>query len=130
GGLDLMFNRNDEQNSILIPLTYDFSLPGKALTVSMMVKIKAPIVNNRAIQMGFITSSNVGNAVSTMVTPSGVAYMSVLLQSSTNNASGPPTTGYQLRTIGKPTAGTTATPELAPINNPTNLLTTNNWYKL
>src|SRR5206468_4317642 len=122
-----------EQNSLLLPVSYDFSLPGQVLNVSVMVKIKATIANNRAIQIGFVTATNVAlNAtplLTTMVTPNGVGYMSAILQSATNNA-GPPIAGYQLRILGKPVNGTSAQTEVIPINNPTNVLTTNNWYKL
>ncbi len=126
GNLDLHYNQGDETDNILFPLTYDFSLPGKSLTVSAMVKVKVPTAANRALQMGFITSTNVGNAVVTMGTPSGVGYMTAMFQSRVINVVNP---SYQIISIEKPAAGTSATADFTPINSPTNTLTTNRWYK-
>jgi hypothetical protein len=94
GSLNLIPNNGTVNSAILIPLSYDFSLPGKTLTASAMVKIKNPVNNNRNTQIGFLTTTNgdLDNAA-------GRVYMSVLLQSTAQPA---PT--YELRTGNKPTA--------------------------
>ena len=58
GGLDLMFNNGNVNSSTLHPISYDFSLPGKTLTVSLMMKAKFPLANSRAVQIGFTTATN------------------------------------------------------------------------
>ena len=57
-GLDLMFGQGNDNTIILLPTTFDFSLTGKVLNASIMVKLKVPTVAQRAIEMGFMTSTN------------------------------------------------------------------------
>ena len=57
-GLDLMFNNGTVQSSTFHTLPFDFSLPGKRLTASVMFKSKTVLANNRAIQLGFTSQTN------------------------------------------------------------------------
>jgi uncharacterized repeat protein (TIGR01451 family) len=124
GALDLAFNNGTDHGNTLLPVNYDFSLHGKTLVASIMMKIKVPTANQRATQIGFVTTTNVNNAWQQINANNGQGFMSAIMQSTIQ-----PAPGYMLRAQFKPIAGTTAT-ETQPINNPTNLLATNNWYRL
>ncbi len=122
GALDLIPNNGTVNASLLIPVSYDFSLPGKTLTATAMVRIKNPTVNSRNTQIGFTTSTNAD-----LDNAAGRVYMSVLLQSTAQPA---PT--YELRSGTKPTPlnafleGTTASGTAAAAGS----LTLSNWYRV
>ncbi len=131
GVLDLIHNNGSDQTSLLVPVTYDFSLPGKSLTASIMIKVKLGISLNRATQLGFVAITNLPSLNNTMqgiAANNGQGFMSVILQSTVTNQS-PPLLGYSLRAQVKATNGTVAT-EYLPVNTPTNSLSSNNWYRL
>lgn len=127
GALDLIAGGTDN-SSTLLPLAYDFSLSGKTLTASIMIKLKAPSANQRATQIGFITTTNTFNGsvwtIGRLATDNGLGFMSVIFQSTAQ-----PALTYHLRTQYKPISGTTAT-ETQLINTPSNLLAAGMWYKL
>src|SRR5207249_1925854 len=52
GGLDIMFNQGNDITELLVPVTWDFSLPGQTLYASVMMKMKVPVANQRALEMG------------------------------------------------------------------------------
>ena len=119
GGLDLMFNNGNANSSTLHPISYDFSLPGQTLYVSVMMKAKFPLANSRAVQIGFTTATNLD-----LDNSAGRAYMTVLL-----NSSNFPGTTYNLRSGTKPLAINSFIEGLAAGNFATAILTTNVWYR-
>ncbi|MFM1770732.1 MAG: hypothetical protein RJA22_3261, partial [Verrucomicrobiota bacterium] len=123
GALDLTFGGGDN-GSTLLPFSYDFSLAGKTLYASAMVKLRPPTANNRTIQMAFVTATNVNNAWQQVNANNGQGFMSVILQSTVQ-----PNLNFSLRTQHKITNGT-ATVENTPVNSPTNVLASNVWYRL
>jgi hypothetical protein len=117
GGGALDFPTNATVNSsILHPITYDFSLPGKVLVASTMMKIKAPNVNLRNTQIGFTTITNAD-----LDNSAGRAYMTVILQSLAA-----PGLSFDIRQGTKPIAASTF---IEGNNAPVTLLATN-WYRL
>ncbi len=117
GSLDLIPNNGTVNSAFLLPVSFDFSLPGKTLTASAMVKIKTPVNNNRNTQIAFCTSTNgdLDNNVDRV-------YMSAILQ-----ATAQPALTYQIRTGNKPTAANA----FQEGNNSANLtLVVSNWYRL
>src|SRR5207244_1564358 len=86
------------------------------LNISMLVKIKAPSNNNRALQIGFL------NRPSTLTGERLTAFMSLRV-SSTNQ----PALGYAIQSQGKVNVGT-ATLDGTVIGGAT--LVAGNWYKL
>jgi hypothetical protein len=116
GCLDLIPNNGTVNSSILMPVLYDFSLPGKTLYASTMVKLKPPANNNRSTQIGFCTSTNadLDNSV-------GRSYMTVILQSTAQ-----PALKYEVRQGSKPDAASS----FFEGNAAAATLTAGNWYKL
>ncbi|MEY2409829.1 MAG: hypothetical protein QOF48_2499, partial [Verrucomicrobiota bacterium] len=131
GGLDLTFNNGVDHSAILTPLTYDFSLTGKVLIVSIMTKVKVATAAQRAIHIGFITQTNGSDTLGKLIMAgvngtANLGFMSAIFQSSAPlNVVTP---SYHLRAQYKTVAGTAF--ETIPVNSPTNTLATNNWYKL
>jgi hypothetical protein len=135
GGIDLAFNQTTDNTFHFLPLSFDSSLPGQVLQASIMVKVKIPITANvRAVQMGFMTATNGDSTIAANPTQlagingtAGLAFMSAILQDPVSGQSviNP---SFGLRAQAKAASGTGAT-ELIPVNNPTNALATNNWYK-
>ncbi len=128
GALDLMVNRGEDQSSTYLPSTFDFSLHGKAITISMMTKIKFPQTPNlgRALHIGLINTNVIGNTMQGINANAGLGFISVILENTRTNAG---ELSYQLRTQVKPINGT-ATAEVIPVNTPTNVFNTNIWYKM
>ena len=130
GGLDLMFNVGNDVTYTFLPLKYDFTASGAALSASIMVKIKFPVANNRAMQIGFVNVTNghpaVGNNVIAGVNSvANTEFMTAILQSTAQPA---PT--YQLQFQHKVFAGTAnVNPTPADASNTAASLLTNNWYK-
>jgi uncharacterized repeat protein (TIGR01451 family) len=128
GALDLPTGSTVDQSSILSPVNYDFSLSGKTLVASTMVKIKAPANNGRNTQLGFVTATNVYAGTAPGLTGQGIAdnnpqsFMTVILQSTAQ-----PALTYQLRLQHRLTTGgiTEVTPSATTGN-----LTAGNWYKV
>jgi len=116
GALDLIPNNGSENTSILLPVSFDFSLPGKTLYASTMVKIKSPTSNNRNTQFGFVTATNLGVNDQT---PQGFA--TVILQSTAQ-----PAATYELRHQRRTSGGGLQESTLAAATG----LTVSNWYKL
>lgn len=107
---------SSENTSILMPFSYDFSLDGKALVASAMIKIKSTTTANRALQLGFVTATNV-----ILDNSAGRAYMTLILQSTTTALT------YAFNTGHKPMGAST----FAEGNNPGNkALVAGNWYKM
>ncbi len=115
GGLDV--TGTADSSSLLLPTSFDFSQSNKTLVASVMVKMAAPSQNNRATQLGFVTSTNIGI---NDTTPQG--FMTVILQSTAQ-----PALTYQLRLQHRRTDGGIA--EATPVST-TATLTAGNWYKL
>lgn len=125
GSLDMAFNNGTDRAMTFVPLTYDFSLPGKTLTASIMFKNKAIVTaGRRSLQMAFVTTTNFNNAWQQVNANNGQGFMSAILQSSVVGLPGQ----FQLRAQNKLIAGT-ATSEQIPVNSPTNTLPTNSWYR-
>ena len=84
GAIDLVSGNATDHSTLLLPVTYDFSLAGKALSASIMVKMKAPSANNRATQIGFLTATNQAganaNGFASLTGVNGVGWMSAILQ--------------------------------------------------
>ena len=123
GGLDVT---GTADTSIILPaMGYDFSVNGKTLVASTMVKIAAPTQNNRNTQLGFVTGTNIWNGTTANgisdINPQG--FMSVILQSTVQ-----PALAYQLRLQHRRTDGGIA--EVIPVQTTSNLLTAGTWYKL
>jgi len=134
GALDLMFNQGNDNTSWLLPVQYDFSLTGKVLTASIMMKVKMPVAAQRSVEMGFMTTTNPGpnviNPVPGFNGNQGQGFMAVVLNSVTNTAG---VANFTLLTQQKATNGATVTttvPPTGPNLNATNTLATNRWYKL
>jgi hypothetical protein len=132
GTRGLLVTGTSDTSQILQAPTFDFSLPGKTLTASVMVKIKAVTQNNRNTQLGFVTATNVFDSATggtaqgiNDVNPQG--FMSVILQSTAQ-----PAQTYQLRFQHRGTGGGIAeqTPVAAPGFVQSTNLTQGNWYKL
>ena len=123
GALDMTAG-GTENTSVLMPLSYDFSLSGKTLFASMMVKVKAPSSNNRLLQFGFQTlnvKTQVNRGVQSSLTGiDGNGVMTVRL-----NSTAQPALTYQMEQQTKVIAGTGTTQTA----NPTTMtLTPGNWY--
>ena len=116
GGIDFTFNNGQVNSSILHPVTYDFSLPGKLLVASVMMKIKVPAANVRNTQIGFTTLTNAD-----LDNSAGRSYMTVILESLAQ-----PGLGFDIRQGSKPNAVNT----FFEGNSNTMTLSTNNWYRL
>jgi hypothetical protein len=120
GSLDMIPNNGTENTSIMLPVNFDFSQPGKTLYASTMFKIKNPTANTRAIQFGFVTATNLGiNDVA------GQGFTAVILQSTAQPA---PT--YDLRHQRKNSSGTGGGNLQESILTGTASLVVSNWYKL
>jgi autotransporter-associated beta strand protein len=131
GALDV-FGGGDMQ-AILPQTSYDFSLDGRRVVASTMIRIVAPTSNQRATQIGFVTVTNLYAGTAPGLISAGISdnnpqgFMSVILQSTAQPA---PT--YELRfqhrrttgSIAEVTAPTGRTPAAAVT------LTAGNWYKL
>ncbi len=121
GALDLIPNNGTVNSAFFVPLSYDFSLPGKTLTAVAMVRIKNPTANSRNTQIGFTVSTNAD-----LDNAAGRIYMSSLLQSTAQPA---PT--FEVRSGTKPTAvnsfieGSIAAGTAAAAGN----LNVSNWYR-
>jgi|GEM_PF-6802498 len=116
GALDLIPNNGSENTSILLPISWDFSLPGKTLYASIMWKCKNPTSNSRSTQFGFVTATNLGINDQTPQ-----AFMSVIVQSTAQPA---PT--YELRHQRRTSGGGLQESTLTG----TTTLIVSNWYKL
>jgi len=126
GALDLAHNNGTDRGMTLLPVNFDFSLPGQTLIASIMTKVKIPTAAQRAIQVAFITTTNVNNAWQQVQANNGQGFMSAIFQSSA--PLGTTTPSFQLRSQTKVIAGTTPTEQI-PVNSPTNTLLTNRWYR-
>lgn len=127
GGLDV--TGTVDFTSIMHPVSYDFSLDGKTIFASVMVRIAAPTANNRNTQIGFITATNPYVGTAPGVTPSGYTdpstngFMTVILQSTAQ-----PALTYQLLLQHRrPDGGITT---VTPTPTPQATLVAGNWYKL
>jgi len=122
GSLDLIPGNGNENTITVVPVTYDFSLPGKTLVASAMFKAKAPTANGRSTQIGFVTTTNFGINDNN---PQG--FMTAILQSTAQ-----PALTYELRFQYRRTDGTltevTAPTGRDPATGPT--LVAGNWYKV
>jgi hypothetical protein len=118
GGLDLIPNNGTVNSSILLPLSFDFSLPGKTLVGSAMVKFKSIAAAGRNTQIGFVTSTNAD-----LDNSAGRSYMSVILQA-TNQ---PTVTTVDLRTGSKVSA---ANSFIEGNLTAAASLTVSNWYRV
>jgi hypothetical protein len=76
GALDGVLGSANDTTLTYLGDAYDFSQDGKTINVSMMVKIKAPTANNRALHLGFMCSTN-----QSMNDVAPAAYVSVRLNS-------------------------------------------------
>ncbi len=120
GSLDMIPNNGTDNTSIMLPVSFDFSQPGKTLYASTMFKIKNPTANTRAIQFGFATATNLGiNDVA------GQGFATVILQSTAQ-----PVPTYELRHQRKNSSGTGGGNLHESIFAPTAGLVLSNWYKL
>jgi len=124
GSLDQFPNRGTgtgfgSGSHIVVPLAYDFSLAGKRLNASVMIKVKTPLRNaaDRSTQIGFTTSTN-----SDLNNNAGFSYMSVIMQQTVASV---PT--YDLRQGTKPNAASTFFEGNSATATP---LTVSNWYQL
>src|SRR6266540_423019 len=116
GCLDLIPNNGSENSSVLLPVSYDFSLPGKTLFASTLFKCKNPVSNSRSTQFGFVSATNSGvNDVA------GQGFTTVILQSTAQPA---PT--YELRHQRRTSGGGLQESTLSG----TATLTVSNWYRL
>lgn len=117
GSLDMIPANGTDNTSILLPTSFDFSLPGKTLFASTMFKIKTPAnATRRATQFGFVTQTNLGI---NDTTPQ--SFMTVILQS------GATTPTFDLRTQRRSSGGglQESTNFVAPLT-----LIVSNWYKM
>ncbi|HKS36995.1 MAG TPA: PA14 domain-containing protein, partial [Verrucomicrobiae bacterium] len=118
-----------DNSSILAPVGYDFSLNGKTLVASTMIRIAAPTQNNRNTQLGFVTATNVYSGTAPGLTGVGIndnnpqGFMTVILQSTAQ-----PALTYQLRLQHRRTDG--GLTEVTPTPTPQATLVSGNWYKL
>lgn len=124
GALDMTAGTTDN-TSVLMPLAYDFSVDGRTLFASVMVKVKAPTANNRLMQLGFQTlnvSTQVNRGTQSSLTGiDGNAFMTVRI-----NSTAQPALTYQLEQQNKVIAGTGTAQGSAPAAV---TLTAGNWYK-
>jgi len=106
--------------AILLPTPFDFSLPGKTLFASTMLKIKTPFRNaaDRNTQLGFCTSTNTD-----LNNNAGFSYMTVILNKQTTATS--PT--FSLRQGHKLNAANSFAEGNAAADG---VLTVSNWYKI
>ncbi|MBI5383836.1 MAG: HYR domain-containing protein [Verrucomicrobia bacterium] len=119
GCLDMIPANGTDHTSIILPASFDFSLPGKTLYASTMFKAKTPGNNTRrATQMGFVTATNLGLADQA---PQG--FMTVIVQSGATT----PVNGWNLRTQRRNSSGglQESTNFVPPLS-----LTVSNWYRL
>jgi uncharacterized repeat protein (TIGR01451 family) len=131
GALDI-FGGGDMQ-AIQPQVSYDFSFHGRRIIASALVKIATPTsTNNRALQLGFVTATNVYAGTAPGLISAGISdnnpqgFMTVILQSQT------PALAYQLRLQHRRTTGSiaevAAPTGITPAGNVT--LTAGNWYQL
>lgn len=122
GALDLRAGGND-QTSILLPYTFDFSEAGTTLKASAMVKLRNSTSNNRTVHIGFVSSTNAGGINAN----NGQGFMSAILQSRDQ-----PQSNYELQQQSKPIAGTAATTATIANATPAAIatLTPGTWYQV
>ncbi|MBN2506720.1 MAG: immunoglobulin domain-containing protein [Verrucomicrobia bacterium] len=126
GGVDFNGTVTSDNTSMCVPVGYDFSLNGKTLVASVMVKVKDATGNGRNTQLGFVTATNAWNAGRSARginddNPQG--FMTVILQCTANA-----TETYQLRLQTRRTDGGIA--EVTPSPTPQAALAIGTWYKL
>lgn len=122
GALDLRAGGND-QTSTFLPYAFDFSQNGTTLKATALVKIRANSNNNRAIHMGFVTSTNAGGINGN----NGQGFMTAILQ-----ARDQPASNYELQQQSKPISGTATTATTISTATPAAIvqLFPGNWYKV
>jgi uncharacterized repeat protein (TIGR01451 family) len=116
GALDLIAGSGAENTIMALPVTYDFSLPGKRITASTMFKAKAPTSNSRSTQIGFLTATNHG-----INDNNPQAFMTVILQSTAQ-----PALTYEMRHQRRSSGGGLQESVLTT----TTTLTAGNWYRV
>ncbi len=117
GAVNMSPNQGNDLSMLLIPTSFDFSIPGKTLLASTMVKLKAPQNNNRMTQMGFVTATNYG-----INDNFPQQFMTIILQSTAQ-----PVPTFELRTQRRSiSAGTVETTGITVGQT----LTPSNWYRL
>jgi hypothetical protein len=132
GAVDMIVGSGDA-TIYATPVTYDFTQDGKTLTMSTMVKLKAPTANNRMTQIGFAAPGMAYSGTAPGLTAIGIndttpqGFMTVILQSTAQ-----PALTYELRFQHRRTDGSIATVDAptgrTPATAPTLVL--GNWYRL